>query len=274
MRITCLLENNAISAGIESEHGLSLYIETPDVKLLFDTGQSGLFVNNAATLGVNLKAIDAVILSHGHYDHGGGLCRFFEVNDKAVVYMSQDAFGDYFSKRVDGSMKYIGIDQRLKTNPRIVKVKGRYSINDRLTLFQNESNQYEPPIMNKYLFRMLEEQYVPDRFEHEINLSIHLEANRLLIAGCAHNGIENILTTYQQQEGCEPDVLIGGFHLSSGSRQEKVPPERVAVLGNYLEQINTSSYTCHCTGDEAFRVLKHRLGEKIRWFAGGESIDL
>ena len=95
MKLITLLENTAAEPGLKEAHGLSLYLETPRHKLLFDMGPNGDFLENAGTLGVDLGAVDLAILSHGHYDHGGGLKKFLEVNDHAPVYLSNLAFGRY-----------------------------------------------------------------------------------------------------------------------------------------------------------------------------------
>ena len=97
IRVTTLLENTACRAGLCAAHGLSLYIGTPRRKILFDMGPNADFVANAKALGVDLAAVDLAILSHGHYDHGGGLAAFCRVNAHAPVYIHKDAFRAYYA---------------------------------------------------------------------------------------------------------------------------------------------------------------------------------
>ena len=99
MKIIALMENTAAVPDVLSEHGLSLYLEGKGHRILFDTGQSENFAVNAKRLGVDLAAVDLAILSHGHYDHGGGLKRFLELNQKAPVYLSVYAFEPHFNER-------------------------------------------------------------------------------------------------------------------------------------------------------------------------------
>ena len=103
MKITTLMENTACSPEFACEHGLSLYIETGKRKLLFDAGQSGAFAENAGKLGIDLRQVDAFVLSHGHYDHGGGLPRFLEVNRQAMIYVNQFAFEPHYHGRENTS---------------------------------------------------------------------------------------------------------------------------------------------------------------------------
>ena len=88
MKIWTLMENSACQGDLAAEHGLSLYVETNGKKILFDAGQSAAFADNAEKLGVDLAQVDLVVLSHGHYDHSGGLRRFLEINDHAEIYVN------------------------------------------------------------------------------------------------------------------------------------------------------------------------------------------
>jgi len=97
MKITALVENTSCDPDLGAEHGLSLYIETRRQKILFDMGQTDLFVSNAERLGINLSEVDLAVLSHGHYDHGGGLRRFLEINKRATVYLSRYAFEAHYN---------------------------------------------------------------------------------------------------------------------------------------------------------------------------------
>ena len=117
MKITALIENTS-ARGLPTEHGLSLFVETAEHKFLFDMGQTDLFARNAETLGIDLTTVDFAVLSHGHYDHGGGLKTFLKLNDHAPVYMSRYAFEPHYN----GTEKYIGLDQDLKTSNRLVFV--------------------------------------------------------------------------------------------------------------------------------------------------------
>jgi hypothetical protein len=128
MKITTLIENTTLRDDLTAEHGLSLLIEFGGRKILFDSGQSGAFADNAEKLGIDLSQVDLCVLSHGHYDHGGGLKRFLEINDHAPVYINRHAFGEYFS-----SGKYIGLDPALEENPRLIGVEDVLEIAEGIT---------------------------------------------------------------------------------------------------------------------------------------------
>lgn len=114
VKIITLMENTQGEEGCAFEHGLSLYIETEKHKILADTGATGAFAENAEKLGVDLSSVDMVVLSHGHYDHSGGILTFTEKNRHARIYMQQKATGDFYHGE-----RYIGIDRRIPDLPQV-----------------------------------------------------------------------------------------------------------------------------------------------------------
>ena len=104
MKIVTLIENLVYKKELYAEHGLAFYIETENKKILFDTGQTGMFLQNAKTLGICIEDIDVLILSHGHYDHRGGLYPFLPENSKARVYAKKQLF----TPKYNGRSRFVG----------------------------------------------------------------------------------------------------------------------------------------------------------------------
>ena len=213
MLIRTLVENSSISEKLGSEHGLSLYIETRKNKLLFDMGASALFAGNAKKINVDLTEVDLAVISHGHYDHGGGLQAFLEINSKAKIYLNQKAFGKYYANRPNGEKKHIGLNEKLLPNNRFVFVGEHLVINEELELFSRVKGRRLYPAGNQDLFMKLDFSFVPDDFAHEQNLIIKEDGKIILIMGCAHKGIVNILEHFYNEKNCLPSHVIGGFHL-------------------------------------------------------------
>ena len=131
MKITVLAENTTADGRLGKEHGLSLYIEGCGRRILFDMGQSDLFARNAQALGVDLAAVDVAVLSHGHYDHGGGLARFLALNGHAPVWVSRRAFEPHYH----GAERYIGLAPALAASPRLRAAGEETAIAPGLTLY-------------------------------------------------------------------------------------------------------------------------------------------
>jgi len=261
------------SDEFRSEHGLSLYIETENHKLLFDTGASDLFAENAKKMGIDLSAVDLVVISHGHYDHGGGLKTLLDINSTAKIYFHEKAFTNHYSNR-SGNKVYIGLNGSLFPNDRFVLCGERLVIDEEIELFSDVRQKRLVPSGNVELFKSCEGIFVQDDFAHEQNLIISQGEKTLLIAGCAHNGIVNILDRFHFIKGRMPDYVIGGFHLYSHSAKRSEKPETVDEIGRILLKTQSHFYTCHCTGIESYHRLKSIMGENISYVSTGDQLTI
>lgn len=272
MKIVTLAENTSVSEEYGNEHGLSLYIETESHQLLFDVGASGLFAENAEKLGLDLSKVDILVISHGHSDHGGGLKTFLEINDQAAIYLNRKAFENHYSNRANG-VAYIGLDQEMLANPRFVFLDEDFVIDDTLCIFSNVQGERCQSTANADLLMEKEGVMVGDDFCHEQNLIIREKNQVVLVAGCAHHGIINILD-HMASYDLTPTAVIGGFHLYNRSRKKPVSKELIEEIGNELLKSETSYYTCHCTGEEPYQMLKTMLGDQINYLATGSLVNI
>lgn len=244
LKIIVLAENTSEYKNLGCEHGLSLYIETAKHRILFDTGQSELFSINAKKLGVDLSKVDIAILSHGHYDHGGGLKNFLNINKTAPVYINKNAFGAFYN----GAEKYIGLCDELKKADRLIITDDMVVIDDELSLSTCNSRPKFYDLGSFGLNKLVDGKFIPDDFLHEQYLYINDNNKKVLISGCSHKGILNIVNWF------DVDVIIGGFHFS------KLPlDEKLKEYANYLSGFKTEFYTCHCTGLEQYEFMKQYL---------------
>lgn len=274
MIIKTLIENTAISDKVESEHGLSLYIQTNKHKILFDLGQSDLAFKNAKTLDVDITKIDTVIISHGHYDHGGGLNKFLKLNSLAKIYIHRKAFENHYSIKKNQIIKQIGLDKSLITNERLIFIDDYLKIDEELELFANVRQTFLPPVFNQNLLMDYNNKKVKDTFEHEQNLIITTNKSTVLFAGCAHNGIINIINKANEIKNNNINYVIGGFHLYNHNENKTEPKDRIEKLSLKLKEINCNYYTCHCTGVEAYKDIKTFIGDKIQYLATGSMIEI
>lgn len=273
MIVKALAENTSCSEDLGCEHGLSLYIEALGRKILFDMGQGTLFAENAKKMDVDLSKVEIAVISHGHYDHGGGLRTFLELNDKAKIYLQKGAFEKHYSDD-PGRKVYIGLDERLLPNDRFVLCDGSAEIARGLELLSSVCGSWPVPSGNAELLMKVGETYLSDDFSHEQSLIVRENEKTLLISGCAHRGILNILECYGALKGGAPDYVIGGFHLSAPGKNEDEAPETVSKVAEALNRAKTKYYTCHCTGAASYKRLKSVLGDKIDYLSAGSGLAL
>ena len=254
MRIVTLMENTSCREDLFFEHGLSLYIETGDHKILFDAGQSAAFAENAETLGVDLQRVDFAVLSHGHYDHGGGLGKFLEINGQAPVYVSAHAFAPHFSRN-----GYIGLETSLQDSNRIILVSETTELAEGITLYRLDCGPMDTAGLE------MEEAGIrkPDDFRHEQYLLLEEAGKRILISGCSHKGILNIMEAFQ------PDILVGGFHFM------KITDEAwLKAAAEILLSYDTVYYTGHCTGQTQYDYLKSIMGDRLHYLSTGSVVEI
>ena len=255
MKLVTLMENTACRDDICSEHGLSLYLETGSHKILFDAGQSAAFGDNAEKLGVDLRQVDFAVLSHGHYDHSGGLGKFLEINKTAPVYVSSHAFEPHYN----AAGKYLGVDLSLQNHPGIRYVVEETRLSDGITLYQLDVAPSDTAGL------MMEEkgERKPDDFRHEQYLLVEEGEKKILISGCCHKGILNIADAFR------PDILVGGFHFM------KITDETwLKAAAETLLSYDTVYYTGHCTGQSQYDYLKTMMGDKLHYIAAGTVLEL
>ena len=262
MKIVTLMENTACREGLTAEHGLSLYLETGSHKILFDAGQTGAFADNAERLGIDLSQVDLCMLSHGHYDHGGGLKRFLERNHTAPIYLRRDAFGEHFN----GTEKYIGLDPSLRDSGRLVFTDDSTELALGITLRSGNELPRHHSFPCFGLNLRVNGKPRPDPFLHEQYLILEESGKRTVISGCSHKGILNILRWFS------PDVLIGGFHFM------KLDPVTDAcaltAAAEVLLSHDTVYYTGHCTGQEQYDFLKSIMGSRLHPLNAGTEIHI
>jgi 7,8-dihydropterin-6-yl-methyl-4-(beta-D-ribofuranosyl)aminobenzene 5'-phosphate synthase len=271
--IVSVLSENTSCKQLPVEHGLSLHILSQQgEQILFDMGQSALFIDNATRMDIDLRACDFAIISHGHCDHGGGLEHFLQINDHAEVFLHPRAFDAHYSLREEG-LKYIGLNPSMKLEKRVRFSGDLLHIDANKTLFANVTGKILVPPGNRLLFGA--DQKSVDTFPDEQNFILQEDGKTVLFAGCAHNGIVNILHRAEEIVGKPVTHLFGGMHLVKNGLSEIEEAHFIECLANELKHFDQCHfYTMHCTGEREFQKLKNLMGEQISYLSCGEKINI
>ncbi len=270
MKIYCLMDDTP-GDGFIAEHGLSIYIETGKHRLLVDTGASSKTFENAAASGIDISLADTLILSHGHYDHTGGALAFHEANPKAKIYINKNADGDFYNLK-NGGEKYIGADKKLFSLPCVILTGGNTRIDGEISLFTDPKPLFPAPDGNRILVRKTENGFVPDDFSHEQYAVIESEGKTVLVSGCAHRGILNILHEFRRLYSRDPDIVITGFHTVKAEGYDKNDIAMLESSAYELMKFDTVFFTGHCTSLAGFEIMKQIMGEKLNFIHSGDKI--
>ena len=282
MEITALIENTRSEdrKDLMAEHGLSLHIDHEDKQILFDTGATEAFSDNAEKLGVDIKQVDITVISHHHFDHGGGLNHLLKSNKKTKIYLRQCEEKEYYFKALGFINKFVGLDWSLlkKYVDRIHFVNELTEISPSVFILTEIKKPFPQPKGNRHLFARKDNSYELDSFEHELIMVIREKDGLVAFTGCSHNGILNMIDTVAKQfPNVRIKAVFGGFHLiglpmlntMAGSKRE------VENIGKeILKYPIVKLYTGHCTGMKAYQVLKGVLGDKLEHFPTGGRIEV
>jgi 7,8-dihydropterin-6-yl-methyl-4-(beta-D-ribofuranosyl)aminobenzene 5'-phosphate synthase len=255
IRITVLVENTTQGAGILAEHGLAYWIEWDGQKVLFDTGQSNVLVTNAHQLSIHLQEASAIVVSHGHYDHTGGLPEALKINGLAHVYAHPAAFAHKYVRKTDGCVRKIGLTEATKTvlwslHGRLVFTERPTLVSDRLAVtgqvprLTDFEDTGGPFFLNHACTR-------PDPLEDDQAVFFDTAEGTVVLLGCAHSGVINTLRYIRQLTADRPiRAVIGGMHLVAAS------PERIARTMEELRGLSVQQLApAHCTGTPATVAL-------------------
>lgn len=279
MKIINLIENTKGYNECYYEHGLSLYIETRNYRIISDMGATDKFIDNAEKLGVDLKTVDLGILSHGHYDHAGGILDFYKINKNARILINRLAGKDYYHVYYDEngkylSERYIGIDKRILDLPNVEFVDSNLRLNDEISIFTGVNGRRLWPKGNLSLKVKKDNVFFQDEFEHEQYLVIREGNTKVLVSGCAHNGILNILDRYKEVYNEFPNYVISGFHMMNKSGYSDEDIEIIKETAYALKRLDIKFFTGHCTGEIPYEIMKDILGEGICYIHSGDKLEI
>ena len=265
MHLIVLLDNHSDKEIFETEHGLSFYIETGYSKILFDTGQSEAFIHNALKIGVDISDIDYLVLSHGHFDHTGGIENFLQYNQNAKILIRPEALlPKYHGNR------YIGIPPQLKIpEKRMIQIGNNYSIDPVTEVTGNIQVGHPEDTHYEDFFIKAQEGILPDTFRDEVFLTLKVNGKITIITGCSHNGILNIIEMARQHFTEPVGGIFGGFHLKDSDEQT------VKKTAEFLNAANIERIvTGHCTGMENFLILRRYCKAQVSYSFTGNAYSL
>jgi 7,8-dihydropterin-6-yl-methyl-4-(beta-D-ribofuranosyl)aminobenzene 5'-phosphate synthase len=271
--ITILVENTVCEQGLAAEHGWAVWIEYGTYKVLFDTGQSSLLIKNAEHLGVDITKTDTIVLSHGHYDHTGGLKSVLEIAAKPKVIIHPDGFNEKYTCPPGGIKRKIGISE---LDEAAVRELARELIYNKkpLEIYPGLWATGEIPRCTEYedvggSFYLDGNRHKKDPLLDDQALFIETTKGLVVFFGCVHVGVINTLRYIRELTGNKKiHVVLGGMHLLNAS--EKRMGETIKVFRDMnIDYIGPG----HCSGQVASAMMWRAFQKKCISCAAGKRFE-
>ena len=261
--ITTVVENLVYQKELIAEHGLSFYIETADKRILMDTGQTDNFAFNARKLGIDIRSVDYLVVSHGHYDHTGGTQVFLEQNNKAKIVLRPEALVPKYK-----GDKYVGMPGNLNIpEERTVYPDKLFEITNGVYILADIESHY-PDDSHKSGFQTIYgENLVPDPFIDELFLCVLSGKKLTVVSSCSHNGITNIIETAVQRLGKRVSTVIGGFHT------KEADDKTIQEITDFFNSSDIENIgICHCTGVDNYAKFKEYCNAHVFYNYTGRKV--
>lgn len=281
MRIVALIENTSATEQLKAEHGLSLYVENGGESFLIDTGASDKLIQNAKRMRIDLSAVKKILLSHNHSAHTGGIEPLIKLNPDVRIYARRDCNGEYYAKYGMLRIPVGGVSDLAEDYPDNFVFYNRFhEVAPGFFAMCNEIPDYTMYSEDGHFYKMSGSKLIKDDFHHEAFFVIFPDNKRdrgcVVISGCSHCGIVNVLKTVRKSFPDSPILsVIGGFHLMGSSTKKLCCSiEYVDKTVNEIKAIETGAiYTCHCTGLTGYGIMKSQLGDRIQYLQTGEELN-
>jgi 7,8-dihydropterin-6-yl-methyl-4-(beta-D-ribofuranosyl)aminobenzene 5'-phosphate synthase len=276
VKVTAIIENTSNKPGFYAEHGLSMLIEIisedKTTKILMDAGQSTFaFLNNAQRLKIDLTDIDVIVISHGHFDHTGALLDILRKMPKRIPIIGHpNMFDKKYSKHA--RLRYIGVPfskDDLQHAGILTLTKTPVKVAPSACTTGEINRTSISSLSNKLLTKKNNNSLVKDELLDDQALVVNLKKGLVIIAGCAHSGIVNIIFHSQKLTNRKEIIgVIGGFHLVESD------PETIKAVLEILNTLNpTVIAPCHCTGFLAQKIFSDNL-EGFKLFNTGTILKI
>ena len=250
MKFVVLTEDRNCNNSCVSEHGLSIYMEVENHKLLLDTGITDAFLRNSKTLGINLDEVNTIVLSHGHWDHGNGLKY---INTKKTLILHPECYLERYSLK--RNMAFAGINEtreELLRKFELIETKDPYKIFDDVWFLGQINRKFEVPVKN--LPTVLKEEKIDYLYDDCGGIAIKTENGIVVFSSCSHSGIDNIIEQAKQITKEDRVIaVIGGFHL------KEINAYTDQVIQYFRDNNVQSAYMGHCTSFEVIEYFKEKL---------------
>lgn len=272
-KVWCVVEDNLpVNTLLRFEHGVSFWIETLNGIVLFDTGPSAaLLTHNLSVLGLDVSNLDALALSHAHYDHTGGLGVVLPSQKDLPIFALTDIFQARYSFK-NGDYQSVGFyyqDEQLVRQANLKLNDLPMQILPGLWTSGEIKERPEPVGGSKHHFIRKDSGWVNDPYQDDMSLVLEIAEGLVLICGCCHAGLLNTMMHVERVFQQTIHTVIGGTHLiSSDDRQlEHV----VYLLGGRYP--NLRLFLNHCTGEKAINKLKDAFGDRVKRFNAGSVLE-